>query len=78
VFEVKIAVVELKTYKSPGSDQIMIELIQTEGEILQPEIQKLIISVLRKEDLPEQWKVLLYQFTRRAMNECANYRGVSL
>jgi hypothetical protein len=32
--DVKIAIVKLKEYKSPGSDQIQAELIQAGGEIL--------------------------------------------
>jgi hypothetical protein len=32
-FEVEIAIVKLKKYKSPGSDQISVELIQAGGEI---------------------------------------------
>jgi hypothetical protein len=32
--EVKIAIAKLKKYKSPGSDQIPTELIQTGGETL--------------------------------------------
>jgi hypothetical protein len=48
-FEVKIAVAELKRYKSPGSDQIPAELIQAGGEILRSKIHKLINYILNKE-----------------------------
>jgi hypothetical protein len=34
LLEVKIAIAKLKKYKSPGSDEIPEELIQSEGEIL--------------------------------------------
>jgi hypothetical protein len=34
-FEVEIAIAKLKSYKSPGSDQIQAELIQAGGETLQ-------------------------------------------
>jgi hypothetical protein len=43
--EVEIATAKLKKYKSPASDQIPAELIQTGGEILLSEIHKLINSV---------------------------------
>jgi hypothetical protein len=33
-FEVGIAIAELKRYKSPGSDQILAELIKAGGETL--------------------------------------------
>jgi hypothetical protein len=43
--EVEIAIAKLKKYKSPGSDQILAELIQAGGELLLSEIHKLINSV---------------------------------
>jgi hypothetical protein len=52
--EVEIAVVKLKKYESPASDQIPAELIQAEGEILLSEMHKLINSVWNKEELPDQ------------------------
>jgi hypothetical protein len=54
--EVEIAIAKLKKYKSPGSDQILAELIQAGGEILLSGIHKLINSVWNKEELPDQWK----------------------
>jgi hypothetical protein len=39
---------KLKRYKSPGSDQIPAELIQTEGEILRSEIRKLMNYISKK------------------------------
>jgi hypothetical protein len=44
--DVEIATVKLKRYKSPGIDQILAELIQTEDEI-----HKLINSNSNTEDL---------------------------
>jgi hypothetical protein len=52
----KFAIAELKNFKSPGSDQILAELIQAGGEILLSTIHKLINSVWNKEELPDQWK----------------------
>jgi hypothetical protein len=37
-FDIEIAVAKLKKYKSPGSGQILAELIQAGGETLQSEI----------------------------------------
>jgi hypothetical protein len=45
----------LKSYKSPGSCEILAEQIQR-GEILCSKIHKLINSILNKEELPDQWK----------------------
>jgi hypothetical protein len=52
--EIKIAIEKLKKYKSPGSDQIPAELIQTGGEILLSEIHKFVNSVWTKEELSGQ------------------------
>jgi hypothetical protein len=46
----------LKKYKSPGSDQILTELIQVGGELLGSLIHKVINSIWNKEKLPDQWK----------------------
>jgi hypothetical protein len=46
----------LKSYKSPGSDQIPAELIQEGGEILRSKMHNLINSIWNKEELPDQWK----------------------
>jgi hypothetical protein len=56
LLEVEIAVAKLKQYKSPGSDEILVELIQAGGEILLSVIHKLINSVWNKEEMPDQWK----------------------
>jgi hypothetical protein len=52
--EVEISIAKLKKYKSPGSDQILAELIQAGGEILISAIHNLINSVWNKEELPDQ------------------------
>jgi hypothetical protein len=48
--EVEIAIVKVKKYKSPGSDQVPAELIQIGGEILLSAINSLINSVWSKEN----------------------------
>jgi hypothetical protein len=63
--QVEIAITNLKNCKSPGSDQIPVELFQAEGETLMSEIHKLVNSVWNKEELPDQWnESILYQFTK--------------
>jgi hypothetical protein len=44
-FEVEIAILKLIKYKSPGSDQILAELIQAGGATLQSQIHKLVNSL---------------------------------
>jgi hypothetical protein len=54
--EVEIAIGKLKSYKSPGTDQIPAKLIKAEGQILCSQIQTFICSIWNKEELPQQWK----------------------
>jgi len=54
--EVELAIVELKSHKSPGADHIPTELIKAGSEI-----HKLIISIWNKEELPEEWKESIIQ-----------------
>jgi hypothetical protein len=50
--EVEIAIGKLKSYKSPGTDQIPAELIKAGTETLCSEIHRLICSIWNKEELP--------------------------
>jgi hypothetical protein len=61
-------------YKSPGSDQIMSELIQAGGEMLLSAIHKLINSVWNKEELSVRWKesiiVPVHKSVIKVSNDC--------
>jgi hypothetical protein len=78
--KVEIAIAKLKKYKSPGSDQILSELIQAGGEILLPVIHKLINSVWNKEELPDQWKesIIVPVHKKGDKTDCNNFCGISL
>jgi hypothetical protein len=67
-------------YKSPGSDEILAELIQAGGEILRSKIHKLIKSIWNKEKLPYQWKesIIVPVHKNGAKTDCSNYCGISL
>jgi hypothetical protein len=66
--EFGVAIGKLKSYKSPGVDQIPVKLIHTGGETLRTGIHKLIKLIWNKEELPHQWKSpLRYLFTKRAI-----------
>jgi hypothetical protein len=54
--EVEIAFEKLKSYKSPGTDQIPAELVKAGCETLYSETHKLICSIWYKEELQQQWK----------------------
>jgi hypothetical protein len=78
--EVEIAIEKLKSYKSPGADQIPSELIKAGGEILHSEICRLICSTWIKEELPQQWKLPIIVPIHKKVykTDCNNYRGISL
>ena len=71
---------KLKSHKSPGFDQIPTELIKAGGRPVCYEIHKLIISVWKKEELPEEWKKLIIVriYKKGDKTECSNYRGILL
>jgi hypothetical protein len=73
--EIKIAIANLKRYKSPGSDQIPAELVQAGGETLQSEIHKHINCIWNKEELPDQWKesIIVPIYKKGSKTECSNY-----
>jgi hypothetical protein len=68
----------LKKYKSPGSDQILTELIQAGGEMLLSAVHKLLHSVWNKEELPDQWKesIIVPVNKKGDKTDCNNYRGM--
>jgi hypothetical protein len=77
VFEVEMAIGKLKRHKSPGSDQIPVEMITTEGSRIRYEIHKLISSIWNKKELPHQWKVSIFVPIYKGDNtHCSNYRDI--
>jgi len=56
VFEFELAIEELKCQKSSGIDQIPTELIKKGGRTICYQIDKLIISIWNKDELPEEWE----------------------
>jgi hypothetical protein len=77
-FDVEIAIVKLKRYKSPGSDKIPAELIQAGGETLRSKIHKLINSSWSKKELPDQWKEYIILPINKMGDkiDCNKYRGM--
>ena len=55
-FGVEMAIEKLKRHRSPGTDQIPAEFIQSGGRTFRAEIHKLTNSIWNKEELPEKWK----------------------
>jgi hypothetical protein len=79
-FEVEIAIAKLKNYKSPGSDEILLELIQAGSETLLSVIHTLINSIWYKEKLPGQRRAsIIVQIHKKCdKTDCNNYCGISL
>jgi hypothetical protein len=77
---VEIAITKLKKYKSPGSDEILAELIHAGGEVLKSVIHKLINSVWNREELSDQRKesIIVPIHKKRDKEDCSNYLGISL
>jgi hypothetical protein len=77
--EVEVGNGKLKSYKSPGVDQIPAELIQAGGETLRSEIHKLIKLTWNKE-LTRQWKrsIVVPLHKKDVKTDCSNYRAISL
>jgi hypothetical protein len=73
--KVEIAIGKLKSYNSPGIDQIPAELINAGGETLCSEVHKLICSIWNKEELPQQWKesVITPIHKKGDKTDCNNY-----
>jgi hypothetical protein len=80
LIEVEIAIGELKSYKSPGTDQITAELIKAGDEILCSETLKFICSIRNKEELPQKWKesIIVPIYKKGDKTHGNNYRGISL
>jgi hypothetical protein len=78
--EVEIAIEELRSYKSPGTDQIPSELIKAGSETLYSEMHRLICYIWDKEELPQHWKesIIVPVHRKRGETDCTNYRGISV
>jgi hypothetical protein len=78
--EVELAINKLKSHKSPVIDQIPAELTKAGGRTIFLEIHKLITSIWKKEELPEEWKesIIASIHKKGDKTDCNNYRGISL
>jgi len=78
-FGVELAIEKINSHISLGTDKIQAELIKTGGRTIRGQIQKLIISVRNKEELPEEWKqsIIVPFYKKGDKTDCNNYRGMS-
>ena len=77
--EAELAIEKLKSHKSPGIDQIPVELIKARGKTIRYQIHKL-IPIWNKEELREEWNELIIVpiYKKGDKTDCSNYRGISL
>jgi hypothetical protein len=64
LLEVEIAIGKLKSYKSPGTDQIPAELIKAGGETLCSEIELFVLYGIRRNCHSSGGSLLLCQFIK--------------
>jgi sorting nexin-29 len=78
--ELETATGNLKSYKSPGTDQIPADLIKAVGETLYSEIHRPICCIWNKQELPQQWKesIIVPIYKKGDKIDCNKYRGISL
>jgi hypothetical protein len=78
--KVEITIGKLKSYKSPGNDNISAELIKAGSETLYSEIHTLIYPIGNKEELPQQWKesIIVPTYKKGNKTDCNTYRVISL
>ncbi|CAF2133571.1 unnamed protein product [Rotaria magnacalcarata] len=78
--EVNQAIQSLKSNKSPGPDGITAEMIQAGGEQLIHQIHALCNKAWNQGAIPKEWgkSILVPIPKKRDLNECSNYRTISL
>jgi hypothetical protein len=79
VLQFDVATGKLKSYESPGFDQILGEIIQATGEKLLSNIHKFNKLIWYKE-LAHLWEdsIMLPIHKKDDKTDCSNYRGISL
>jgi len=77
--EFELAIDKVKSHKSPGIDEIPVELIKAGGRTICFEAHELIISIWKKEKQPEEWKesYIIPIHKKGDKTNCSNYRGIS-
>jgi hypothetical protein len=65
---------------SPGTDQILVEVLQAGGNTLYSMIYKLINYIWNMGELPQQWKesIIVPVYKKGDKNDCGNYEGILL
>jgi hypothetical protein len=77
-FEFVMTIERLKRHNSPGFDQIPTGLIKAGGRTIRSEIHKLINSIWKRKELPEDWKesIIVPIYKKGDKTDRSNYRGM--
>jgi hypothetical protein len=77
--EFDLAILKLKSHKSPGIYRIPTEMFKAGCRTIRYEIHKHIIAIWKKEELPEEWKesIIVPIYKNIDKTYCSNYRGIS-
>ena len=79
-FAFEMVIEAVKRHKSPGTDQIPAELIETRGRKIRLEIYERINYTWNEEKLAQEWKesVIVPIYKDDDKTNCSNYRGIVL
>ncbi|KAI5629399.1 hypothetical protein C0J50_2331 [Silurus asotus] len=78
--EVRAAIRRMKSGKSVGPDDILVEAWRCLGEMAVDFLTRLFNRILEKEKMPEEWRSVLVPIFKNNgdVQTCSNYRGIKL
>lgn len=78
--DIKEIIKKLKNNKSPGEDNIPVELFKYGGQNLINQFQKLLQRIWEREEMPREWTgaIICPIHKKGDKRECHNYRGIAL
>jgi len=79
-FDVEMVIEKIKRHKSPGTDQISVELIKGGDRTISFETYERINSIWNREILPEDWKesIVVPIYMKDVPTGCSYYTGISI
>jgi Reverse transcriptase (RNA-dependent DNA polymerase) len=78
--EVERALRGMRNGRSPGIDEVTVEMIKAAGEIGTKWLHRIILNVWKNKKIPEDWRmgIIVPIFKKGDRKSCNNYRGVTL